>query len=456
MLPEAVESAILSNPEVLQAFHAFEASTYDSEAARGGYLPKVELTVSAGEENRNDPLLTKKFGRSEVSLALRQMIFDGFSTRSEVKRLNMISRSKLMELESVSQKIALDSTRAFLDLLRYRTLTTLAEDNYVAHKIVYEQLVLKANAGVGKKSDVEQARSRLSLAEYNMNIEGSNLHDIEVRYQRLIGNLPPKDIVMSVKLEKEIPKELPEAISRAQSGNPSLRAAYQDILAQKALVENKDSNFMPRLEVRARSDRGEDLNGVDGSHRNDTIEFVMSWNLFNGNTDRNLKLKEQELLQSAYERRERTCRDVRLELEIAFNDIRKLIEQVNYLDSRQISIEKARDAYRKQFEIGQRSLVDLLNSENEVFESKRLYINALNDLNVAMARTHYHMGSILGVLGLQRYASDKAALPADLASDDHYSGCPIEAPSPYVPDKAELDARANEQLVPLKAESSQP
>lgn len=455
-LPAAVESAILSNPEVLQSYHTYEASVLDADAARGGYLPKVDLTASAGQESRHDPLLNKNYGRSQASLALRQMIFDGFGTRSEVDRLSKLSRSKLLDLESVSQKVALDATRAFLDLLRYRTLTTLAEDNYVAHKVIYEQLVLKANAGVGKKSDVEQAKSRLSLAEYNMNIEGSNLHDIEARYQRLIGALPPREITLSTTLSKDIPKELPEAISKSQVTNPSLKATMQDVLSQKALVENKDASFMPRVEFRARTDHGDDLNGVDGAHRTDVAEVVMTWNLFNGNADRNLKRKEQMLLQAAYDRREKACRDIRLELEIAYNDIRKLTEQVNYLDARQISIEKARDAYRKQFDIGQRSLVDLLNSENEVFEAKRLYTNASNDLNVAMARTHFQIGSLLTVLGLQRYASDTAPLPSDMQADTAFSTCPAEAPMPYVPDRSDLDARALELLVPIKSDTQSP
>jgi adhesin transport system outer membrane protein len=52
-----------------------------------------------------------------------------------------------------------------------------------------------------------------------------------------------------------------------------------------------------------------------------------------------------------------------------------------------LAIEKARDAYRQQFDIGQRSLLDLLNAENELYTAKRSYANAETDLQLAYART---------------------------------------------------------------------
>lgn len=451
-IQEAVEKAVLTNPEVMQSYKTYESVIKDKDAAFGRYLPQVDLTSSYGSESKRDPTSDvfragKNYTRDQASLSLRQMLFDGFATPNEVKRLDKTSQAKLYELENVSQSTALDATKAFIDLIRYRNLTSLAEDNYVAHKIIFEQLQLKAKSGVGKKSDVEQAQSRLSLADYNMTVEGSNLHDIEARYERLVGNLPPKEINESLPVNKDIPKEPVEAVKYAQLHNPMLLGTIQDIQAQEAVLSTKNSAFMPRIDLRARSDRGNDLNGYDGFHKNDVAEVVMTWNLFNGFTDYNLRRKEQELLQAATNRRDATCRNVRLELDIAYNDIKKLSDQVNYLDARQISIEKARDAYRKQFEIGQRTLVDLLNAENEVFEAKRLYINASNDLAIAYARSHYQMGTLLKTLGVSRYASVEAPLPVDSnTSGASILACPAETAPTYKPNRESLDARVQEVL----------
>lgn len=449
-LQQAVEKAILTNPEVLQSYKTYESVLKDKSAAFGRYLPSVDLTASYGSESKTDPIAFqrgKNYTRDQTSLSLRQMLFDGFATANEVKRLDKTSQAKLYELETTSQSIALESTKAFVDLVRYRTLTSLAEDNYVAHKIIYEQLLLKAKSGVGKKSDVEQAQSRLSLADYNMTVEGSNLHDIEARYERLIGNLPPKDIDEALPVNKDIPPTSVEAVKVAQLHNPMLLGTMQDMLAQQAVLSTKTAAFVPRVDFRARTDHGNDLAGYDGVHKNDVAEVVMTWNLFNGFTDMNLRNKEQELLQAATNRRDKTCRDMRVELDIAYNDIKKLTDQVNYLDARQISIEKARDAYRKQFEIGQRTLVDLLNAENEVFEAKRLYTNTVNDLAIAYARSHYQMGDLLKVLGVSRYASLEAPLPVDSSLDGAtIAACPAETAPVYKANREALDARAQEGL----------
>lgn len=450
-LQSVVQSAITTNPEVLQSYHNYLSVVRDKDAAFGHYLPSVDLTSSLGTEYRNDPLSRStnpknpsSFDRSQTSISLKQMLFDGFATSSEVKRLDWSSKARLYELESTSQSVAFDATRAYIDLIRSRALTNLAEDNYVAHKVIYEQLKQKANAGVGKKSDVEQAQSRLSLADYNMTMEGSNLHDVEARFQKVTGNMPPAGLSNLDPINKDIPSSAVDALKVAQNHNPALLASILDINAQNSAVSNRQSAFMPRVDFRAHSDHGNDLSGYSGNWRNDVAEIDFSWNLFNGLTDKNLKAKEQELLEVANNRRDKTCKDMRLELQVAFNDIKKLTDQAQYLDARQISIEKARDAYRKQFEIGQRTLVDLLNAENEVFEAKRLYVNVINDLSVAYAKTNYQMGTLLSTLGVSRYANDEAPL-AETAGYDS-AVCPAEVPEQYNANHERLNALADEFL----------
>lgn len=449
-LSAAVESAILTNPEVLQSYKSYAAAINDRDAASGRYLPSVDVTSSYGYENRNDPLVSQlngnnRYTRNQTTLALRQMIFDGFATRNEVERLDRTSNARIHQLESVSQSIASDAAQAYIDLIRFRKLTELAQDNYVAHKIIFQQLHLKAKAGVGKRSDVEQAHSRFSLADYNLNVEGSNLHDIEVRYQRLIGRLPPKEIDENIQLNKDIPINKTSAVNKALLNNPVLLASIEDVHSQTALLNTKNSAFMPRVDFRARADRGQDLNGYVGAHKNNVAEVVMTWNLFNGNTDVNLKSKEQALLEAVTNRRDKTCRDTRQEIQLAYNDIKKLQEQQVYLDTRVISIEKARDAYRKQFDIGQRTLVDLLNAENELFEAKRLYTNVANNLLISYVKAHLQMGSLLKVLGLTRFASDETPLTHVSSTDGaNIAACPTETANPFDANHEYLDTRAME------------
>ena len=465
-LKNAVETAVISNPEVLKIYNTYESTYAEELAAIGsGFLPSVDYTYQTFDETRSDPLTLsgngeRNYNRINRGISIRQNLFNGFFDYNNVKRLSHAARGKIFELENTSSLVATDTTKAYVDLVRYRLLVSLAENNYVSLKTLYGQLKLKVDAGVAKKSDLEQAQSRLSLADYNLTVEGANLHDMEAKYQRLVGDLPPKDLDNTILINKDIPKDAITALTKAQQNNPALVASFEDIEQQTNMRNTKASAFMPRVDLRAFKDSNINTNGVaaipstgvgNGQFRNEGVGIEFSWNLFRGGADINNVRKEQSLYEAALDNRDKICRDVREQLQIGYNDIKKYTEQVAFLDQRQIAIEKARDAYRKQFEINQRSLIDLLNAENELFEARRAFLNASHDLAIAYARTHAQMGTILQALGISRYKSDKVQSPMDTKVDVGYASCPTAAPTPYVPDRRMLDQRANDAMVPVSA-----
>lgn len=461
-LKNAVEIAVTSNPEVLKLYNTQQSVYAEELAAIGsGFLPSIDYTYQNFDETRSDPntnagVGSRNYNRINRGLSIRQNLFNGFFDYNNVKRLSHAARGKVFELENTSSLIATDTTKAYVDLVRYRLLVSLAEDNYVTLKTLYEQLKLKVDAGVAKKSDLEQAQSRLSLADYTLTVEGANLHDMEAKYQRLVGDLPPKDLDSNIKIDKEVPKDPIAALTKAQQHNPALVAAFEDIEQQINKRDTTVAAYVPRVDLRAFKDSNINTNGVqglggvgDGQFRNEGVGVELTWNLFRGGADINNFRKEQSLYDAALDNRDKICRDVREQLQIGYNDIRKYTEQVAYLDQRQIAIEKARDAYRRQFEINQRSLIDLLNAENELFEAKRAYTNASHDLAIAYARTHNQLGTILQALGISRYKSDKVPSPMDTKVNVGYASCPTMSPTPYVPDRRMLDQRANDAMIPV-------
>ncbi len=455
VLKDVVQQAILTQPEVQFRWHAFLAADYEHDAAVGGYLPKLDLTAGRGKEQRDDPAVRREYTRNSASLTLTQMLYDGFFTRNEVKRLDHARMTKLFELQDASENVALEAARAYLDVLRYRRLVELSEENYVRHRSVLEQIQLKVKAGVGRRVDLEQASGRFALAESNLLVETSNLHDVTARFQRLIGTSPALDMVDPEPLNKSLPPNPNAAQAIAQLSNPALRAAIESVRSADAAHSTRAANFQPRFDLRLREDRGRDINGLLGTTDNRVAEVVMSWNLFNGFSDVNRRRQFAEQLNVARDLRDKTCRDMRQTLAIAYNDARKLNEQLGYLDQHQLSIEKARDAYRKQFDIGQRTLLDVLDTENELFQARRAYTNAEVDLQLAYARTLAGMGRLLETLGLSRMDPDaKKEAERWAAEGDGSQQCPPDAPVLYVADKKALDERAAEMLRELAPRSA--
>lgn len=445
-LKSVAQKAVVGSPEVLQKWHAYQAAENEKDAAFGGYFPRVDLTTGIGREQRDDPTLIRDYTRRSTTLSLTQMLYDGFATSNEVSRLDHARQLRFFELLDSSENIALEAVRAYIDVVRYRKLVALAEDNYVRHRSVFEQIQKKADAGVARRVDLEQASGRLALAESNLLTETSNLYDVSARYQRLVGDAPPKDLAPPPSsLAGGLPADRAVAMQLAVSQNPAIQSAIESLRAADAAVGVRKAAYQPRVDLRLRNDRGSDINGYVGSTDNRTAEVVLTWNLFNGMSDMARARQSADQVNVAKDQRDKACRDVRQTAAIAFNDTRRLAEQLNYLDQHQLATEKARDAYRKQFDIGQRSLLDLLDTENELFQAKRAYVVAEHDLLIAQARGQASLGNLLKTLELRRLGGDEVADPANWSvNGDVAANCPAEAPIEIATDKAALNARAEE------------
>lgn len=446
-LKDTAQKAVVSNPEVLQKWHAYLAAASERGVAFGGYLPRLDLSVQASRVNQDDPLFKKDYNQRLTTLQLTQMIYDGFATRDEVRRLDHAQTVRLFELINASEVATLEVTRAYLDVLRYRKLVQLAEDNYVRHRATQEQMEKKVQAGVGRRVDLELVAGRLALAESNLLTETANLHDVSARYQRLVGEVPPKEMSQPAGLGAGLTKDPAQLLKAVQDRNPAIRAAVENVRAAQAAVGARRSAYQPRVDLRLRQDRGTDLNGYDGSTNNRTAEVVLNWNLFNGLSDRARVRQYVDQLDMAKDVRDKACRDERQTAAIAVDDVRKLTEGLVFLDQHQLSMEKARDAYRKQFDIGQRSLLDLLDTENELFQARRAYTAAEHDLAIAQARTRASAGDLMVALGVSRVGIDQVADPQGWEGGTEAAEfCPPEAPVLYVADKAALDARAAQMV----------
>ncbi|MDD2914740.1 MAG: TolC family outer membrane protein, partial [Gallionella sp.] len=463
MLVDFVQRAVLQNPDVLTRWHTFQAAVSETTAAQGGYFPRLDLTVNSGRERGQSSIDNYGVNTKNITFTLTQMLYDGFATRNEVRRLNNVQLARYYELLDASETAALEAARTFYDMSRQRKLFELTEDNYVRHRTAFEQIKLKVEAGVGRRVDLEQAAGRLALSESNLTLDNANVHDVSARFQRVIGLLPPAKMRKSpsqAKLSKQIlPNAAAAVLSVAADYHPAVLAAVENVRSARYDMYGRRSAFQPTVNLSIAQTHSKNLGGVDGLTGNASAQVTLNWNLFSGGSDKARSSQYAKNLDAAYDLRDKACRDIHLILAIAYNDIYKLNEQLKFLDQHQLSIEKARTAYQKQFDIGQRSLLDLLDTENELYQSKRAYVNAEYDLAIAEVRTLAGMGRLVNALGISHL--ETADLPELLGTgSDASENCPREAPLANNINKEELDARAIEEAkaaieaARLKAEES--
>jgi adhesin transport system outer membrane protein len=455
-LKEVAQKVVLTNPEVLSKWHAFKAAGGDVGVARAGFYPRVDYTYSAGKEDLKQPgVADRDYNRNGYSVALTQMLYDGFAVSSDVKRLDKARLTRYFELLDAAEAAALEAGRAYYDVIRFRQLLLLAEANYIEHRSSYELLLRRAQSGAGRRVDVEHAAGRLALAELNLNTEAANLHDVTARYLRLVGEQPPTVMFGPARLERGFPASEADALKLAFKQNPTLRAAVENLESAQHEVEMRRSAFHPKFDLRLRTDRTENNDGVTGIRQQNIAEVVLSYNLFNGGADVARQTVYAERKNQALDLRDKACRDIRQTLSIAYNEVHRLQAQRSSIDHQVSSIEKTRDAYKAQFNIGQRSLLDLLDTENELLNARRTAVNADVDINQAYLRTQAGIGKLLEFLGLKRLDEKDAPDSSEMATIVETEICPPEAPKSYLVDIEALTARALAILDAAKPASEQ-
>ena len=455
-LKEVAQKVVLTNPEVLSKWHAFKAAGGDVGVARAGFYPRVDYTYSAGKEDLKQPgVADRDYNRNGYSVALTQMLYDGFAVSSDVKRLDKARLTRYFELLDAAEAAALEAGRAYYDVIRFRQLLLLAEANYIEHRSSYELLLRRAQSGAGRRVDVEHAAGRLALAELNLNTEAANLHDVTARYLRLVSEQPPTVMFGPARLERDFPASEADALKLAFKQNPTLRAAVENLESAQHEVEMRRSAFHPKFDLRLRTDRTENNDGVTGIRQQNIAEVVLSYNLFNGGADVARQTVYAERKNQALDLRDKACRDIRQTLSIAYNEVHRLQAQRSSIDHQVSSIEKTRDAYKAQFNIGQRSLLDLLDTENELLNARRTAVNADVDINQAYLRTQAGIGKLLEFLGLKRLDEKDAPDSSEMATIVETEICPPEAPKSYLVDIEALTARALAILDAAKPASEQ-
>ncbi len=442
----AVKKAVDFSPRVNAAYYNFEATREAERGARGGYFPSVDLYADVGREDRETPIVDfGDYARDATRFSITQMLFDGFATREEVRRLGYAKLSQYYELQRASQEVAFEGAQAYLDVMKFQQLVEYAKDNYVVHRQVYDRIKERTGGGVSQGVDLEQAAARIALAESNLVTELTNLHDVRTRFQRVIGELPAESLPVPSVPSGMIPELRGAALELAYEQSPTINAAIENLRSSQAALNSTNAPMMPRVDLRYRNEVEHDTDGVDGRFDEEALELVLSYNLFRGGADSARKREFYNLYNAAIEERKQACLNVRQEVMIAFNNVEALEEQVVLLDRNRTSQDKTRRAYRDQFDIGQRTLLDLLDSQNEYFDTQRAYAVAVADLLTAQASTLANMGLLLSAMdmdGLNADRIDKLKLDFTRDPDDEntHALCPPEPPAALQIDRDALFA----------------
>lgn len=402
-LSEAIQSTIDNHPEIHAGTNGRLAADEELKIAKGGYLPTVDMLMSYGREHTDSPS-TRSLGvgrhNSEnlktgtTELRLRQMVFDGFYTPNEVARNEAVVNAQAFRLLGVSEALALRTVEVYLDVLKRREMVTLARNNLQAHQRIHDQISLRARQGVGSAADRDQSEARLALAENNLFTEQVNLADAEANFYSATGRTPDQ-LETPTTVKGMLPENLLSARDLVMSGNPLLKSAQSDVQAAEKQYEAAKSKFYPRFDVELSGNADSNLSGTEGHYNRWYAGVVMNYNLFNGMRDKALLQAGAHKINESMDIRNNALRVLNENLVLAWNAMENATRQTPRARDYADYTAKVREAYQQQFSLGQRTLLDLLDSENELFTANRRHTDIRYTEEFSRYRVLTAMGELL-------------------------------------------------------------
>jgi len=434
----AIRKAVLENPQVNLEWHRFDATQEAQRAARGAMLPEVNLSANAGREERATPQTAfDPYNAQSGTLTVRQLLFDGFTALETTRERKFESNAQYFQLRNTAEQVGLEAADAYFDTYRHQQLVEFAIDNLIEHREIFLRIQMRAVGGLDADVDLDQAQARLKLAESNLLVELNNLNDLKNLYQRLVG-VPPADGLLMPERALSLPLDRQIALNLAYETNPFIEAQVETSRARQAGLRASRGRFFPTLNLQYRNSAEKNRDGVVGDFDEQALEVALNMNLYRGGTDLSLSREAQSLYYSAIEAQRLACINVRQNVLDAYNEIDILGERILILESNLVSQESSKDAYKQQFEIGQRSLLDMLDGVNEYFVTRNSLLNAQIDLKKAEQRALAAIGVFLTKVGIAGARADtQAAYELALlerGAGSSYSTCPSE-----LPDRSEID-----------------
>jgi outer membrane protein, adhesin transport system len=369
---DAINEAVRSNPTVGEAAANRRATETNLRQSQATLLPQVHLDASTGPEKFNQlDVIPPPQGNNQwlngstASVVVRQKLFDGLSSINEIWRQAARVDASAYRVHERTELTALDAAEAYIDVVRFTRLISIASDNLAAHQKLLANVEARFKGGRSGEGDLDQARERVAAAQAQLADFQQQLDAARATYRKVVGQ-EPFNIRPPGRLNG-LPASKDDALAVALKFNPTLRAAQSDVDAAKYAFHGTTGNFLPQVSLEARASAGQNVDQVFGRQSDESAKVVLSWDIFTSGLNSWKRAEAAERYTEATMAHARLQRGALESLDKAWgartittNRVAALIRQVEY-DRRAIT------AYTKEYELGQRSLIDLLNAENQLY-----------------------------------------------------------------------------------------
>ncbi len=381
------------HPLILAGEKEVEGADAGVDAAFADYLPDVQLRGDTGYERTNSPgrrnagLDTFDAHRGQATLSVTEKLFDGFEREANYGIAEINRSIAETGLEGTVQDLLLAGARAYHDLLRQSRLVELGRQNEERIKAQLQLEDERVKRGSGIEVDVLFAKTRLQIAkERRVGFEGA-LRDAVARYVQVFGRLPDQSsMVEPVAPTGLLPPDLESALAIAMDDNPDVREGQQRVDVAGEEREVASSDFYPTVELVARGNVENDVDGTDGFQDDFAVLVQVTWEIFSGFETQAEVAEAAANYSASMSRLAFINREVAERTRIAFNALETARERVELLQNAVNIAAEVFEARQRLREAGRESAIDVLDAETELIDAQIDFTNASYDARIAVYR----------------------------------------------------------------------
>jgi adhesin transport system outer membrane protein len=408
---ETAVIAVKHHPQIKALLYNREAVSRNLASALGRFFPSLDLSSQYGFQKYNtqsgrtvgseDRVRTA----SDSSLTLTQNVFDGLDRINTYEGSQARLESAENRLYDNVETIALDAIRAHIDVVRERRLIALAETNVTDHQGVLDSIAERVAGGAGSKADEMQARGRVARAESTLITYLGDLRTAEAEYVRLTGRAPGPLAELDYHPEY-VPASLEQVLETTMDNNPKIKVYKSEVQIAEKDKNVTRSSLYPDLDIKVSSRYTDHLDGSSQYLRDDRAMLAMSWNMFSGGSDYQSTQAANARIKQTQQELQDTIDDLTRQVATAWTEYETAVAQIDkHQEALQYSME-SRDMYLMQFNVGQRSLLDVLDSINEVFSNSVLLETAQSNRDFTIYKFLTLEGQLIKTLEVSENAYD--------------------------------------------------
>lgn len=390
-LQEVLENITKTDPTILEAQKNYKSVLAERDIATSEYYPSIGTEISAGPE-RTDGVATddieENLTATTATLYARQNLYNGGKTTAFVDETDARIYAAAFEVLNVANRVYLNTAEAYINVVKATELLRIAEENALTQERIMRQVREKTEAGFNRVSELYNSESRLALSKGSYVSRQQDLNQAIVIFHRQFGRLLDPGQFIKPKPNYKFPETLPETVDRAFKTHPALKVAKYNIQTSRYSYEKSTAAYYPTLDLELKGQYSNDTGGEEGETTQSGAYLTLNYTFFDGGLRGGVKAREQQSLRKEIQRAYIERRNVNESVRLAWNIMEAENYKKEYLTEHVVLSLKTLDAFKEEYYVGRRTLLDLLNMENE-----------FTDAQMSIAESQYsHLVSLYRIL----------------------------------------------------------